>query len=519
MASLSALSLLFLLTATLTCCQLEADSDGTFGVDFHHRFSDKVREWAKSHDVPDTWQADEMIPGTPEYYKALIHNDLHRHHHHGRSLASGDLCSFPEGNGTILYLGHIHYAFVNLGTPNQTFLVALDTGSHLFWVPCNCQSCAPHSSKSYGKIVFSDYKPEESTTSKAISCSSSQCDSRLRRLCTGKTTDCVYQVVYGGVNTSSTGVMLEDVLLLKKENAPTKLVQLPVVFGCGEIQTGDFLNAVAPNGLMGLGYDNLSVPTMIAKNGLITDSFSMCFGLEGIGRLDFGDVGSSSQYETTLLVDNIRPFYNISVTGMTVNTKTYDKVAFNALIDSGTSFPIFEDSIYTQLTSSFDSFIKDERIANSTDQLGFEYCYQPSASASTVLVPGINFTTKGGDPFMVLSPIIPYFDEKKNPVAYCLAVFPGNQNIIGEKFLMGLKLVFNREKLVLGWEPSNCYGTSMLTSPSTPDDSAPPPDSDPTPLPPPISPRKAWASHVRPMTLLDTMTCLFVLACLRVSFH
>lgn len=34
----------------------------------------------------------------------------------------------------------LHYANVTVGTPAQWFLVALDTGSHLFWLPCNCNS-------------------------------------------------------------------------------------------------------------------------------------------------------------------------------------------------------------------------------------------------------------------------------------------------------------------------------------------------------------------------------------------
>lgn len=44
----------------------------------------------------------------------------------------------------------LHYAVVALGTPNVTFLVALDTGSDLFWVPCDCIKCAPLASPNYG---------------------------------------------------------------------------------------------------------------------------------------------------------------------------------------------------------------------------------------------------------------------------------------------------------------------------------------------------------------------------------
>lgn len=43
----------------------------------------------------------------------------------------------------------LYYAVVALGTPNVTFLVALDTGSDLFWVPCDCINCAPLVSPNY----------------------------------------------------------------------------------------------------------------------------------------------------------------------------------------------------------------------------------------------------------------------------------------------------------------------------------------------------------------------------------
>jgi len=32
----------------------------------------------------------------------------------------------------------LYYANVSVGTPPSSFLVALDTGSDLFWLPCNC---------------------------------------------------------------------------------------------------------------------------------------------------------------------------------------------------------------------------------------------------------------------------------------------------------------------------------------------------------------------------------------------
>lgn len=72
---------------------------------------------------------------------------------------------------------------------------------------------------------------------------------------------------------------------------------------CGQIQTGSFLGDAAPNGLFGLGMDNLSVPSVLSSRGLISNSFSMCFGRDGIGRINFGDKGSSDQQETPLNVN------------------------------------------------------------------------------------------------------------------------------------------------------------------------------------------------------------------------
>lgn len=67
---------------------------------------------------------------------------------------------------------------------------------------------------------------------------------------------------------------------------------------CGKVQTGSFLNGAAPNGLFGLGMDNISVPSTLANENITSNSFSMCFGRDGIGRITFGDRGSSYQGET-----------------------------------------------------------------------------------------------------------------------------------------------------------------------------------------------------------------------------
>ena len=48
----------------------------------------------------------------------------------------------------------LYYANVSVGTPSLDFLVALDTGSDLFWLPCECSSCFTYLNTSNGGKVF-----------------------------------------------------------------------------------------------------------------------------------------------------------------------------------------------------------------------------------------------------------------------------------------------------------------------------------------------------------------------------
>ncbi|KAJ6915559.1 LOW QUALITY PROTEIN: Asp domain-containing protein [Populus alba x Populus x berolinensis] len=105
--------------------------------------------------------------GSFEYYAALAHRDQMLR---GRRLSDADASlAFSDGNSTfrISSLGFLHYTTVELGTPGVKFMVALDTGSDLFWVPCDCSRCAPTHGASYASdFELSIYNPRESSTSK-----------------------------------------------------------------------------------------------------------------------------------------------------------------------------------------------------------------------------------------------------------------------------------------------------------------------------------------------------------------
>lgn len=61
------------------------------------------------------------------------------------------------------------------------------------------------------------------------------------------------------------------------------------------------MNGIAPDGLMGLGLKDISVPSFLAKAGVVQNSFSLCFNEDDSGRIYFGDQGISTQQTTPFL--------------------------------------------------------------------------------------------------------------------------------------------------------------------------------------------------------------------------
>lgn len=417
----------------------------------HHRFSQPVKKWSESFQNFPTgnWPA----KGSIDYYSQLANHDRA---FHGRRLSqSGEPISFSDGNSTfrISSLGFLHYTTVSLGTPGLKFMVALDTGSDLFWVPCDCSRCASIDNTAYSSdFKLSIYSPKGSSTSKKVPCNHRLC--AHHNSCSGTLNDCPYLVSYVSSETSTSGILVEDVLHLMTEDSDREIIEAQVTFGCGQVQSGSFLDVAAPNGLFGLGFEKISVPSILSREGYTADSFSMCFGHDGTGRISFGDKGSLDQEETPFNMHPLHPTYNITVTQLRVGATLIDS-DFTALFDSGTSFTYLEDPAYTRLSESFHAQTQDRRHPPDS-RIPFEYCYDMSPDANTSLIPSMRLSMKGGGQLSVDDPIIVI--STQHEVVYCLAVIKSTElNIIGQNFMTGYRIVFDREKLVLGWKKFNCY--------------------------------------------------------------
>ncbi|GAB4847585.1 hypothetical protein Ancab_026647 [Ancistrocladus abbreviatus] len=439
----------------LSILSIQASSNGRiFTFEMHHRYSEQVKMFSQRTSRPNfSLHSHWPVKGSFEYYAELAERDRF---FRGRSISEiEEPVTFSDGNATfrISSLGFLHYTTVTLGTPGMKFLVALDTGSDLFWVPCDCSRCAPIEGTTYGSdFELSIYNPKESSTSKKVSCNHSLCLYRNR--CIGRYSHCPYVISYVSADTSTSGVLVEDVLHLMTVDRHQEFVAAYITFGCGQVQTGSFLDVAAPNGLFGLGMEQISVPTILSKEGFIADSFSMCFGRDGVGRINFGDKGSTEQQETPFNVNPLHPTYNVSVTQIQAGM-TIINLDFAALFDSGTSFTYLIEPAYSKLSESFNSQTKDGRRPRDS-RIPFDYCYDMRPDANTSLIPTVSLTMKGGGRFTVYDPIIVISTQSE--LVYCLAVVKSAElNIIGQNFMTGYRIVFDREKFILGWQKSDCY--------------------------------------------------------------
>jgi hypothetical protein len=230
--------------------------------------------------------------------------------------------------------------------------------------------------------------------------------------------------------------------------------------------------------------DSVSVPSVLAKKGLVANSFSMCFGSDGVGRISFGDKGTNDQGETPFYISQKNPTYNITVTGLNVGGNA-DNLDLNAIFDSGTSFTYLTNPSYSTFTTSFNSSVDEKRYyPDANYSIPFDYCYKLSASQDTYLVSQINLTMKGGDVYQVTDPtiVVSLTDSASNQTIniYCLAVVKSDDiNIIGQNFMTGYRIIFDREKNVLGWKASTCYDAEDSTK--TADTPAEAVDPDDTP--------------------------------------
>ncbi|XP_010261202.1 PREDICTED: aspartic proteinase-like protein 1 isoform X2 [Nelumbo nucifera] len=326
---------------------------------------------------------------------------------------------------------------------------------------------------------LSEYNPSGSSTSKHVNCSHELCELGLN--CKSPKQPCPYIVNYYSENTSSSGLLVQDTLHLasSSDHMSQNVVQVPVIMGCGRKQSGRCLDGIAPDGVMGLGLGDISIPSFIAKTGLIRNSFSICFGDDDSGRIFFGDQGFATQQSTPFLpLEGKYITYIVGVEGCCIGNSCLHQTGFQAQIDSGSSFTFLPDEVYQKVVTEFDRQVNATRSYKGSL---LDYCYEPSTSQGLLNIPAVILMFAPNNSFVVHNPTI-FIYANQDVVGFCLAIqrTEGNFGVIGQNFMTGYRLVFDRENLKLGWSRSNCQDlTDGRSIPLTP----PPYDRPENPLP------------------------------------
>ncbi|GMN34460.1 hypothetical protein TIFTF001_004700 [Ficus carica] len=214
-----------------------------------------------------------------------------------------------------------------IGTPPQQFSLIVDTGSSVTYVPCStCDQCGKHQDPRFDPELSSSYQPVKCN----IDCT---CDNDQEQ--------CIYERQYAEMSTSS-GVLGEDLLTFGNQS---ELAPQRAVFGCENMESGDLYTQHA-DGIMGLGRGDLSVVDQLVDKGVISDSFSLCYGGMDIGggAMVLGGISHPSSMVFAHSDAARSPYYNVDLKEIHVAGK---KLPLNPMVfdgkhgtvlDSGTTY-------------------------------------------------------------------------------------------------------------------------------------------------------------------------------------
>ncbi|CAN8267785.1 unnamed protein product [Cochlearia groenlandica] len=336
-----------------------------------------------------------------------------------------------------------------IGTPPQEFALIVDTGSTVTYVPCStCKHCGKHQDPKF--------QPELSSSYQSLKCNPDcNCDDD------GKL--CVYERRYAEMSSSS-GVLSEDLISFGNES---QLSPQRAVFGCENSETGDLFSQRA-DGIMGLGRGKLSIVDQLVDNGVIEDSFSLCYGGMEVGggamvlgkiSPPFGMVFSHS--------DPFRsPYYNIDLKQMHVAGKSLNlnPKVFNekhgTVLDSGTTYAYFPKEAFHAIKDAVIKEIPSLKRIHGPDPNYDDICFSGAGRDVAEIhnfFPEIDMEFGNGQK-LILSPENYLFRHTKVRGAYCLGIFPDRDSttLLGGIVVRNTLVTYDRENDKLGFLKTNC---------------------------------------------------------------
>ncbi|KAL8246994.1 hypothetical protein R6Q59_008210 [Mikania micrantha] len=363
-----------------------------------------------------------------------------------------------------------------VGSPPQKFALIVDTGSTVTYVPCStCEQCGKHQDPKFDPDSSSTYKPVKCNTD----CT---CDKTKKQ--------CIYERQYAEMSSSS-GVLGEDVISFGNQS---ELSPQRATFGCENLETGDLYSQHA-DGIMGLGRGDLSLIDQLVDRGVISDSFSLCYGGMDIGggAMVLGGISPPSGM-TYAYSDPVRsPYYNVELKELHVAGKrlpispsVFDG-KHGTVLDSGTTYAYLPEAAFHAFKDAILKELHSFKKIRGPDPSYNDICFSGAGSDVTKLsetFPSVDMVFGKGHK-LSLSPENYLFRHSRVRGAYCLGVFQNGKDpttLLGGIIVRNTFVMYDREHAKIGFWKTNCseLWSSLHDSgvpPSSPDSNLSPNES------------------------------------------
>ncbi|KAF5791611.1 putative nepenthesin [Helianthus annuus] len=337
-----------------------------------------------------------------------------------------------------------------IGSPPQRFALIVDTGSTVTYVPCStCEQCGKHQDPRFDPELSDTYKPVKCN----IDCT---CDNNREQ--------CIYERQYAEMSSSS-GVLGDDIVSFGNQS---DLPPQRAVFGCENRETGDLYSQHA-DGIMGLGRGDLSIVDQLVESGVISDSFSLCYGGMDVGGGAMVLGGISPPKEMVYShSDPVRsPYYNIELKEIHVAGKRLPLSSsvfdgkHGTVLDSGTTYAYLPEAAFVAFKDAVMKEVIGLHQIKGPDPSYNDICFAGAGSDVSQLsktFPTVEMVFGKGQK-LSLSPENYLFRHAKVSGAYCLGVFQNANDpttLLGGIIVRNTFVMYDREHEKIGFWKTNC---------------------------------------------------------------
>ncbi|KAK9996440.1 hypothetical protein SO802_021126 [Lithocarpus litseifolius] len=375
-----------------------------------------------------------------------------------------------------VYPDGLYYTYILVGDPPKRYFLDIDTGSDLTWIQCDapCVSCA--------KGANALYKPAKDNI---LPSKDSLCMEVQRHQAAGycqSCRQCDYEIQYAD-QSSSVGVLARDELHLLMENG--SWTNLNLVFGCAYDQRGLLLSTLTKtDGILGLSRSKVSLPSQLARKGIIENVVGHCLTIDGGGGYLFlGDnfVPQWGMAWVPMLNGLSMDFYRSEIMKMNYGSRRLrlgvpDSSVGPVIFDSGSSYTYFLQQAYSDLVASLEE-VSGLGLIQDTSDLTLPICWKaesPIRSVKDVKHFFKTLTLQFGSTWWIVSTKLQIppegyliISDKGN---VCLGILDGSKVhdgstiILGDISLRGKLVIYDNVKHKIGWQPSDCIRSRKFKS-------------------------------------------------------